>query len=113
MSSLSWHDVVHWLDLLRHELISTFAWEPVKTNIGAGVWWAALAGIAATLLWPPLREAVKAFFKRHTDALHKKLDHHEALMHHIILHHPDIPPFEGKVPAPVRKRARAKPKEPT
>ena len=90
---MSWHLVVHYLDLLRHETISTLAWEPVKTNIGAGIWWAAIVGIVTTLVYPPLRRKVSAFITRHlkseTDELHRKLDH-------IIEHHPDIPDLPPK-----------------
>jgi hypothetical protein len=116
---MSWHDAVHWLDLLRHELISTLGWEPVKSNIGAGVWWAILVALVATLLWPPLREAIKRFAQRHVDAikghvtaehkkLHAKLDRHEALLHHVILHSKDIPPFEPAGKAAPAKRPAAK-----
>ncbi len=74
------HLVVHWLDLFRHEVISTVAWEPVKTNIGAGVWWAAIVGIVSAVLYPPLRKWVE----HELNQIHAKLDH-------IIEHHPEIP----------------------
>lgn len=82
------HLLIHYLDLARHEFISTMAWEPVKTNIGAGIWWAVIVAIITTLVYPPLRRAIEAFIKKHvresSEELHKKLDH-------IIKHHPDIP----------------------
>jgi hypothetical protein len=56
--------------------------------------------LAAVLLIPPVRrwaarhvENLKDHITGETKALHQKLDHHEELMHHIIKHHPDIPPF--------------------
>jgi len=82
------HLFIHYLDLARHEFISTMAWEPVKTNIGAGVWWAVIVTIVTSIVYPPLRRAIEAFVERHVHAgsqeLHKKLDH-------IIKHHPEIP----------------------
>lgn len=33
-----WHLAIHWLDDGRHEFISTFAWEAIKTNLGASAW---------------------------------------------------------------------------
>ena len=83
---MSWHLLVHYLDLARHEFISTMAWEPVKTNIGAGVWWAVIVGIVSTIVYPPLRRKVSNFIQKENSDLHKKLDH-------IIKHHPDIPPL--------------------
>lgn len=84
------HLAVHYLDDLRHEFISTMAWEPIKTNIGAGIWWAVIVAIATTLVYPPLRRRASAFLTRHLHSenaeLHRKLDH-------IIEHHPDIPPL--------------------
>lgn len=33
-----WHLLIHYLDDGRHEFISTFAWEAIKTNLGASGW---------------------------------------------------------------------------
>ena len=65
------HTSIHWLDDARHEMASTFAWESVKTNLGAWPWQAALAGIGAALIYPPTRRWVE----RELDHLHAKLDH--------------------------------------
>lgn len=86
------HDLIHWLDDLRHELISTFGWEPVKTNIGAGVWWAALVAFTTYLLYPKMRKAVDGFMRNHLQhANHELRDR----LDHIIMHHPDIPNFNN------------------
>ncbi len=77
---MTWHLFVHWLDDLRHEGISTFAWESVKSNIGAWPWQATLAAIIAAVVYAPLRARVV----HEVEQLHMKLDH-------IIEHHPDIP----------------------
>ena len=49
-------------------------------------------GVAAAILIPPVRH----WFEGHIKALHEKMDTSHALMHHIIEHHPEIPPFEKK-----------------
>lgn len=74
------HDLIHWLDLFRHETISTLAWEPVKTNVGGGVWWAVLVAITTAIVYPPLRH----WIEHELNQIHAKLDH-------IVKHHPDIP----------------------
>lgn len=88
-----YHLLIHYLDLARHEFISTMAWEPVKTNIGAGVWWAIIVAIVTSIVYPPLRKAIESFVERHVHAgneeLHRKLDH-------IIKHHPEIPELKEK-----------------
>lgn len=96
---MSVHLFVHYLDLLRHELASTFTWEAVKTNIGAGPYWAGIAGFFSYIFVPRFRDWVNGHFRSlhearalSDDALHAKLDH-------IIKHHPDIPKF-----TPVPKR---------
>jgi len=85
------HLFIHYLDLLRHETISTMAWEPVKTNIGAGVWWAVIVATVTSIVYPTVRRAIEAFVKRHIKSEHEEL--HNKL-NHIIKHHPDIPNLE-------------------
>ena len=67
------------------------AWEPVKTNIGAGVWWAGIVSIVTGIVYPPIRNRVENFVKRHVEAGNRDL--HDKL-NHIIKHHPDIPDFD-------------------
>jgi len=82
------HLFIHYLDLARHEFISTLAWEPVKTNIGAGVWWAIIVTVVTTIVYPRFRKMLESFVKKHikseNEELHNKLNH-------IIKNHPDIP----------------------
>lgn len=67
----------------------------IPGDVVATLIWVILAGVATTILYPPVRRAVEKFVKRHIEAgtaeLHAKLDH-------IIEHHPDIPPFHSKNP---------------
>ena len=81
------HLVVHYLDVLRHELAATFTWHAVQTNIGAWPWQAALAGVLLGIFYPPVRRA----WHREWDHLHAKLDH-------IIDNHPDIPALPSHIP---------------
>jgi len=65
----------------------------IPGDVVATLIWVIIAGIATTILYPPLRKAVERTIKRHfeegTAELHAKLDH-------IIEHHPDIPPIISK-----------------
>lgn len=69
--------------------------------------------VITVLVWPHLRHKIEAFAKRHVEAgnaeLHKKLDHSIALSQHIIKHHPSIPPFDAKSPAPTPRPKASKP----
>jgi len=89
------HLTFHYLALLRHELAGTFAWEPVKTNIGAGFYWAAIAGVGSAALYPPLKAAIT----KHWALFHAKLDHIMQQNAHIIKHTKSIPDasHDGKV----------------
>ena len=116
---LGGHLVVHYLDLARHEGASTFAWEAVKTNLGAWPWQAAFAAIIGAFIYPPTRHWFESKFGEiyrwidgHMSALHEKLDrNHQATtnlhsslklahekMDHIITHSNDIPDFTPSVP---------------
>ena len=67
------HLAVHYLDLFRHEVISTIAWEAVKTNIGATwPWQSIIVAIGAYFLIPRFRKWINDHFEN----LHKKLDKH-------------------------------------
>lgn len=63
------HLLVHYLDLARHEAVSTLSWEAVKTNIGASVW----LFVGVTLTWPKVRRFVFGELHASLDALHKHL----------------------------------------
>jgi hypothetical protein len=86
-----YHLLIHYLDLIRHETISTVAWEPVKTNIGAGVWWAIIVAVATGVVYPRMRKTVEFFVKSHIEEankdIHKKIDH-------IIKNDPNIPDLD-------------------
>jgi len=73
--------MVHYLDLARHEAVSTTAWEAVKTNIGANLWWIPVAAVVASLVWPPSRERIKAFFEHHFTAVKEHITGHHAALH--------------------------------
>lgn len=45
----------------------------IGTNIGASIIWVILAGIAVTLLWPPLRRRIHRFLDRKLAPLHEHL----------------------------------------
>lgn len=81
------HLTLHYFALARHEFVSTMAWEAVKTNIGAGFYWAAIAGIGSAALYPPLKAAIT----KHWALFHAKLDHIMKQNAHIIKHSKTIP----------------------
>ena len=74
----------------------------IAPNILASLVQYILLGIAAYLLYPPVKRAVNNFAKRHVasikhhisdenKAIHARLDRHEKLQHHIILNSRAIP----------------------
>lgn len=79
------HLTVHYLDLFRHEIISTIAWEAVKTNIGATwPWQAGIVAIFSYFFVPRFRNWVNNHFK----SVHDKLDgNHKAIIDQAQQHH--------------------------
>ena len=76
------HLVAHYFDLGRHETISTMAWEAIKTNIGANLWWMPTAVVIGVILWPPTRARIELWTDNklhdHLTEHHNKLE--EAIM---------------------------------
>lgn len=92
------HLAVRWLADLRHEGASTFSWEAVKTNLGAGPYQAGIGGALAAVIVPRVRaklkaeaEKIRAVEQAERAALKMRLDH-------IITHHPSIPPLPEGTP---------------
>jgi hypothetical protein len=65
----------------------------IPGDVVATLIWVIIAGISASVIWPPSRKRIEAFFQRHfaegNAELHRKLDH-------IIKYHPDIPDLPPK-----------------
>ena len=73
-----------------------YFWASLKGNGPEALIQTVVYGLIAMAIWPPARKAIERFAKRHAEELHAKLDHHEALMKHIIHHSTDIPAFDPK-----------------
>ena len=93
------HLTVHYLDLFRHEVISTIAWEAVKTNIGATwPWQAILVAIGSYFLVPRFRKWVNNHFeallkkldKNHTELKDQAQQHHDEKMQQADEHHESL-----------------------
>ena len=81
---MSWHLIIHYLDLFRHD--NAFAWNWVTWigNVTAGMIIAAFM----SAFYPPFRRAIAAFFTRHFDSVHDKLDaHHRERLEQATAHH--------------------------
>ena len=80
---------MHWLDTQWFG----YWWPSDKGNGPEAIQQIVLGAVVVAIFVPPIR----AWFRRHVKALHEKLDLAHQKMDHIILHHPDIPPFGGDV----------------
>ena len=81
---MTWHLFVHYLDDLRREGITTFAWENVKTNIGAGPYWAVIASGFSYIFVPRFRNWVNGHFRR---AQESRNANHEEMKALAVAHH--------------------------
>lgn len=85
-------DIVNWLYHFWYGYLVPSLWGNGPEALAQTI----VYGLIAIAVIPPLRKRAEAFAKRHMGDLHAKLDHHEALMAHIIKNHPDIPEFKEK-----------------
>ena len=75
---------MHYLDFIRHDFAYSLAWYNWITNVTAGIFTFAVA----SLFWPKARAAYKAYFSKHFESVHAKLDaHHEAQLAQAEGHH--------------------------
>lgn len=64
-----------------------YVWPSLKGNGPEAIFQSIVYGMIAFAVYPPLRD----WAKRESAHIHGRLDH-------IILHHPDIPPYPGPEP---------------
>jgi hypothetical protein len=81
---VSWHLVVHYLDVFRHDNAFAWNWATWIGNVTAGL----IIASFLSLLYPPIREAVKTYIEGHVAGIHAKLDfHHEEMLRQAERHH--------------------------
>jgi len=106
------HLLIHVLDLFRHELISTFSWEAVKTNIGAAPWQVTAGAVASYFVLPRVKkradawlaghlavhhQAITQMFERHVAELHRHIDKGDPMTELSLSQR--LPGLRGKQPA--------------
>lgn len=79
---------MHWLS---HQWFG-YWWPSDKGNGPENIQWSLIAAAVVAIFVP----AVRAFFKRHFESVHAKMDEVHRMAAHIIEHHPDIPPLPPK-----------------
>lgn len=72
---MSWHLLVHLLDDLRQQGASTFAFDAVKTNLGAWPYQGAIGALIAYAVWPALRKKAHAFVDKKLAPVHEAIAH--------------------------------------